>query len=53
MIDAEKSDVFDVLAYVAFTRSPQTRAERAEDGKSRMAGEYDEKLSTFLDFAPS
>ncbi len=50
MIDAEKSDIFDVLAYVAFTSSPKTRAERAETGKSRMAGEYDEKLAAFLDF---
>jgi len=50
MIDAEKSDIFDVLAYVAFTSSPKTRAERAENGKSRMDGEYDEKLAAFLDF---
>ncbi len=50
MIDAEKSDIFDVLAYVAFTSSPKTRAERAETGKSRMVGEYDEKLAAFLDF---
>nr|WP_245299920.1 DEAD/DEAH box helicase family protein [Methylocystis bryophila] len=50
MIDAEKSDIFDVLAYVAFTSSPKTRAERAEASKNRMDGEYDEKLAAFLDF---
>lgn len=30
--------------------SPKTRAERAEAGKSRIAGEYDDKLQAFLDF---
>ncbi len=42
MIDAENSDIFDVLAYVAFTRAPKTRQERAEVGKSRLVGEYDD-----------
>jgi len=28
MIDAEKSDLFDVLAYIAFALSPITREER-------------------------
>jgi type I restriction enzyme R subunit len=50
MIDAENSDIFDVLAYVAFTQAPKTRQERAEAGKSRIAGEYDDKLRAFLDF---
>jgi len=50
MIDAAMSDIYDVLAYVAFTRLPKTRAERAETGKYRMAGQYDEKLAAFLDF---
>ena len=30
MIDAEKSDLFDVLAYIAFALAPMTRAERVE-----------------------
>jgi type I restriction enzyme, R subunit len=50
MIDAENSDIFDVLGYVAFTQSPKTRQERAEMGKSRIVGEYDDKLRAFLDF---
>ena len=50
MIDAENSDIFDVLAYVAFTQAPKTRQERADAGKSRIAGEYDDKLRAFLDF---
>jgi len=53
MIDAENSDLFDVLAYVAFSLSPLTRAERVEHGRGRIATEYDEKLQTFLDFVLS
>jgi hypothetical protein len=30
MIDAENSDLFDVLAYVAFALSPITRIERVD-----------------------
>jgi len=50
LIEAEKSDVYDVLAYVAFTREPKTREERADAGRAGMDGEYDEKLRAFLDF---
>ena len=49
-IDAENSDVFDVLAYVAFALAPLTRKERADAGKSRIASRYDAKLQAFLDF---
>jgi len=30
LIDAQNSDVFDVLAYVKFTLAPQLRSKRAE-----------------------
>lgn len=53
MIDAENSDIFDVLAYVAFALSPITRAERVELGRTRIATEYDEKLQHFLEFVLS
>ena len=33
MVDAEKSDLFDVLAYIAYALSPITRAERVETRK--------------------
>jgi type I restriction enzyme R subunit len=49
-INAENSDIFDVLAYVAFTQAPKTRSERAEAGKRRIATHYDDKLQAFLDF---
>jgi type I restriction enzyme, R subunit len=50
MINAEKSDVFDVLAYIAFALSPITRSERVETRKSNIFARYDPKLQAFLDF---
>jgi type I restriction enzyme R subunit len=50
MIDAEKSDVFDVLAYIAFALAPITRSERVEARKSNILDRYDAKLQSFLDF---
>lgn len=50
MIDAEKSDIFDVLAYIAFALAPVTRAERVERRRSAIFAQYDDKLQTFLDF---
>ncbi len=50
MIDAEKSDVFDVLAYIAFALAPITRAERVDTRKADILGRYDAKLRAFLDF---
>jgi type I restriction enzyme R subunit len=50
MIDAEKSDIFDVLAYIAFALAPITRHERVQMRRGRILSRYDEKLQTFLDF---
>lgn len=50
MIDAEKSYLFDVLAYIAFTLAPITRQERVETHRERIFSDYDEKLQAFLDF---
>ncbi len=50
MINAEKSDVFDVLAYIAFALAPITRHERVEAQKPQILSGYDEKLQEFLDF---
>ncbi len=49
-INAEKSDVFDVLAYVALALAPITRRERVDARKSAIFNHYDEKLQAFLDF---
>lgn len=53
MINAEKSDLFDVLAYIAFALSPSTREARAKMGKQKIVGLYDDKLQSFIDFVLS
>ena len=50
MIDAEKSDLYDALAYIAFALSPITRQERADAGRPFITAHYDPKLQAFLDF---
>jgi type I restriction enzyme R subunit len=50
IISAEQSDLFDVLAYVAYALPTKTRVERAEMGKQKISAEYDGKLQAFLDF---
>lgn len=53
MIDAEKSDLYDVLAYIAFALAPITRQERANASRSFITAHYDPKLQAFLDFVLS
>ena len=50
MIDAEKSDLYDVLAYIAFALAPITREERVNTRKAQIFSHYDDKLQMFLDF---
>jgi len=50
MINAEKSDVFDVLGYIAFALAPISRLERVETRKTNILGRYETKLQAFLDF---
>jgi type I restriction enzyme, R subunit len=50
MNNAEKSDVFDVLAYIAFALAPITRSERVAGRKDGILTRYDAKLQVFLDF---
>ncbi|MCW0047685.1 DEAD/DEAH box helicase family protein [Brevundimonas sp. BT-123] len=50
IIDAPNSDVFDVLAYVAFALPPLSRAERVQTRKTAVLADYDAPLATFLDF---
>ena len=50
VINAEKSDIFDVLAYVAFAKPPVTRQERVEVRKPAILSSYDARLQAFLDF---
>ncbi len=53
MIDAEKSDLFDVLAHVAYALPPITRAERAARAKIVISTHFNSKQQIFLDFVLS
>jgi type I restriction enzyme R subunit len=50
IIDAEKSDLFDVLAHVAYALPPRTREERATAAKASIGSEFNDKQQAFLDF---
>ncbi len=53
IIDAEKSDLFDVLAYVAYALPTVTREERAANAKVYIHGRFSDKQKLFLDFVLS
>ena len=53
IIDAEKSDLFDVLAHVAYAIHPVTRAERARKAKVIISTHFNSKQQVFLDFVLS
>jgi type I restriction enzyme R subunit len=50
IIEAEKSDLFDVLAYVSFAAEPVSRAERAAAAKTAAATAFTDKQRAFIDF---
>jgi type I restriction enzyme R subunit len=50
MIDAEKSDLFDVLAFIAFNLGPITRQERVDTHIDKILSQYDDRLQSFIDF---
>ncbi|MEA2693542.1 MAG: type restriction enzyme subunit [Acidobacteriota bacterium] len=50
IIDAEKSDLFDVLAHVAYALPTLTREERAQRAKAGISQHFDTKKQVFLDF---
>jgi type I restriction enzyme R subunit len=50
LISAEKSDIFDVLAYVAYASPPITRLHRVEGRKAEIFAHYNGKLQAFLEF---
>jgi type I restriction enzyme, R subunit len=53
MIDAEQSDLFDVLNYVQFLKPTISRVERVEQSKERIFEGLDEKQKEFLNFVLS
>jgi len=50
LINAGKSDLFDVLSYIAFAKSPVTRKERVDTRKAFIFDHYDAKQQAFLSF---
>jgi len=53
IIDAEKCDLFDVLAYVAYAAPTLTREQRAEKAKVVISSHFNSKQQAFLDFVLS
>ena len=50
MIDAEQSDLFDVLAYISFLTKPITRKQRVEQSKTKIFEGIDARQKEFLEF---
>ncbi len=53
MIDAEQSDLFDVLAYISFLTKPISRTKRVKQAKKKIFEHLDRKQKEFLDFVLS
>ena len=50
IIEAENSDVFDVLAHVAYALPPETREERAAMARREISAHFSAKQRSFLEF---
>ena len=50
IINAEKSDLFDVLAYVAYAMVPVTREERATRARVSISSKFNNRQQAFLEF---
>lgn len=48
LVDAQDSDLFDVLSYILFTNPPRTRHERADHVRSDGVSETDGEMKEFL-----
>jgi type I restriction enzyme R subunit len=53
IIDAEKSDLFDVLAHVAYALEPLTREERVDRAMAVISENFNTRQQVFLDFVLS
>jgi type I restriction enzyme R subunit len=52
IIDAENSDLFDVLAHVAYALPPLTRLDRAAHAQVEIGTRFNDKQRAFLEFVP-
>ncbi len=50
IIEADKSDLFDVLAYVAYALPAKTRQQRANQAKVPIHASFNSRQQAFLDF---
>ncbi len=50
LINAENSDLFDVLAYIAFALSPLSRVDRVVNRRDLIYSHYNDKQQAFIDF---
>ena len=50
IVDAENSDLFDVLANVAFALPPISRKIRATEAKQKVHQQFEDKQTVFIDF---
>ena len=53
LVDAEKSDLFDVLVYISYLKKPITRKERVDEAKEEIFNSLDERNKEFLEFVLS
>ena len=53
IIDAENSDLFDVLAHVVYALPPLSREERSAKAKVEISTHFNSKQQVFLDFVLS
>ena len=53
IIDAEHSDLFDVLAHVAYATAPRSRTERAAQAEIEISARFESKQQAFLAFVLS
>jgi len=51
IINAEDSDIFDVLTFVAYALPMLTRRERADNARVEVHSRFNDKQEGFLDFA--
>ena len=50
IVDAENSDLFDVLAFIAYARPPISREDRVGSRRNAILSRYQENQRDFLDF---
>ncbi len=50
IVNAEKSDLFDVLAYISFAKAPISRELRVRNARPKIFANLSEKQQEFLDF---